>query len=170
MLDLLLPLLLLLGASAVFLRVDVFDAFSTGAEKGLRTLFALSCRLIPLLCATSMLRASGAIDLASRLLSPLFSRLGISPELLPVMLLRPISGSAALASAAELISAVGPDSETGRIAASVLASGETTLYVIGLYGGGKPVLHGGKLLFSTWIGMLFAILSVILTIRLFFSN
>lgn len=170
MLDLLLPLLLFAGISAVFFRVDSFDAFATGAERGLRTLWDMAARLIPLLCIIGVFRASGAVGLVSGLLHPVFSRMGVDPALLPLFLLRPISGSAALASAAELMGQAGPDSETGLIAASVLASGETSLYVIGLYGGKQPLRHGRQLLFSTCAGTLAAIISVILTIRLFFSN
>lgn len=168
MTDLLLPVLLLITASMVFRRVDTFDAFSQGAERGLRMLCGMAARLIPLLCVIGMFRASGAISLLSGLLSPLFSAFDLSPDLLPLFILRPISGSASLAVAADLIFQAGPDSETGRIAASVLASGETTLYVIGLYGGDDALINSGKLLFSTWIGMLAALLSVIMTIRLFF--
>ena len=158
MLDLLLPLLLLAGVSTVFFRLDPFDAFTTGAERGLRTLWDMAARLVPLLCIIGIFRASGAVELVAGLLHPVFSRLGLDPALLPLFLLRPISGSAALASAA------------GLIAASVLASGETSLYVIGLYSGKQPLRHGCRLLFSTWAGTLSAIISVILTIRLFFSN
>lgn len=170
MLDLLLPLLLLAGVSTVFFRLDPFDAFTTGAERGLRTLWDMAARLVPLLCIIGIFRASGAVELVADLLHPVFSRLGLDPALLPLFLLRPISGSAALASAAGLIAQAGPDSETGLIAASVLASGETSLYVIGLYSGKQPLRHGCRLLFSTWAGTLSAIISVILTIRLFFSN
>ena len=84
--------------------------------------------LVGLLTAVSMLRASGALDLAARLLAPLLDRVGVPSELLPLMLVRPISGSAALGVGAELIGTYGPDSYLGRVAAVMLGSTETTFY------------------------------------------
>ena len=82
-----------------------------------------------------MLRASGALELAAGALAPLMERVGLSPELLPLMLVRPISGSAALGVGAELISAYGPDSRLGRTAAVMLGSTETTFYTVAVYFG-----------------------------------
>ena len=82
-----------------------------------------------------MLRASGALDALTRLLAPLFSLLGIPVETAPLMLLRPVSGSGALAVAGELIGEYGADSLIGRTAAVMLGSTETTFYVIAVYFG-----------------------------------
>ena len=92
-----------------------------------------------LLTAVSMLRASGALDLAARLLAPLLDRVGVPSELLPLMLVRPISGSAALGVGAELIGTYGPDSYLGRVAAVMLGSTETTFYTIAVYFGAVGV-------------------------------
>ena len=86
-----------------------------------------------------MLRASGALDLAARCLAPLMERVGLPPELLPLMLVRPISGSAALGVGAELIANYGPDSTLGRTAAVMLGSTETTFYTIAVYFGAVGV-------------------------------
>ena len=85
--------------------------------------------------AVYMLRASGALELAALALAPLLERVGLDPELLPLMLVRPISGSAALGVGAELISTYGPDSQLGRTAAVMLGSTETTFYTIAVYFG-----------------------------------
>ena len=85
--------------------------------------------------AVYMLRASGALELAVLALAPLLERVGLDPELLPLMLVRPISGSAALGVGAELISTYGPDSQLGRTAAVMLGSTETTFYTIAVYFG-----------------------------------
>ena len=98
-------------------RVDVYSALIHGAEEGLETLLRIVPALVGLLTAVSMLRASGALDLAARLLAPLLDRVGVPSELLPLMLVRPISGSAALGVGAELIGTYGPDSYLGRVAA-----------------------------------------------------
>jgi len=116
-------------------RVDVYAALVQGAGEGLETLVRIVPALIGLMTAVYMLRASGALDLAAAALSPAMELLGLSPELLPLMLVRPISGSAALGVGAELITAYGPDSYLGRTAAVMLGSTETTFYTIAVYFG-----------------------------------
>ena len=120
-------------------RVDVYSALIHGAEEGLETLRRIVPALVGLLTAVSMLRASGALDLAARLLAPLLDRVGVPSELLPLMLVRPISGSAALGVGAELIGTYGPDSYLGRVAAVMLGSTETTFYTIAVYFGAVGV-------------------------------
>ena len=120
-------------------RVDVCYALIHGAEEGLETLLRIVPALVGLLTAVSMLRASGALDLAARLLAPLLDRVGVPSELLPLMLVRPISGSAALGVGAELIGTYGPDSYLGRVAAVMLGSTETTFYTIAVYFGAVGV-------------------------------
>ena len=116
-------------------RVDVYSALVQGAGEGLSTLVRIVPSLVGLMTAVYMLRASGALELAALALAPLLERVGLDPELLPLMLVRPISGSAALGVGAELISTYGPDSQLGRTAAVMLGSTETTFYTIAVYFG-----------------------------------
>ncbi len=116
-------------------RVDVYAALLKGAQEGLETVLRILPALIALLTAAAMLRASGALELAARALGPLLSALGLPAELLPLMLVRPISGSAALGVGADLMAAYGPDSTLGRTAAVMLGSTETTFYTIAVYFG-----------------------------------
>ena len=116
-------------------RVDVYGALVQGAGSGLETLVRIVPSLVGLMTAVYMLRASGALELAALALAPLLERVGLDPELLPLMLVRPISGSAALGVGAELISTYGPDSQLGRTAAVMLGSTETTFYTIAVYFG-----------------------------------
>ncbi len=116
-------------------RVDVYSALVDGARSGLETLARIVPALVALMAAVYMLRASGALELAAQALAPLMDRVGLPPELLPLMLVRPISGSAALGVGSELIGTYGPDSELGRTAAVMLGSTETTFYTIAVYFG-----------------------------------
>ena len=118
-----------------FHRVDVSSSLVQGAGEGLSTLVRIVPSLVGLMTAVYMLRASGALELAALALAPLLERVGLDPELLPLMLVRPISGSAALGVGAELISTYGPDSQLGRTAAVMLGSTETTFYTIAVYFG-----------------------------------
>ena len=123
----------------VFRGIDVYDALLRGAGEGLEVLFRIVPALVALMTAVYMLRASGALELAARALAPLLDRAGIPGEVLPLMLVRPISGSAALGVGAELIGAYGPDSYLGRVAAVMLGSTETTFYTIAVYFGAVGV-------------------------------
>ena len=118
-----------------FHRVDVYSSLVQGAGEGLSTLVRIVPSLVGLMTAVYMLRASGALELAALALAPLLERVGLDPELLPLMLVRPISGSAALGVGAELFSTYGPDSQLGRTAAVMLGSTETTFYTIAVYFG-----------------------------------
>jgi len=140
MAELLVPLLLLAaGCAALRKKEDVYSLLVEGAKDGLGTVGAVAPALIVLLSAISMLRASGFLDWFSEAAAPVCSFFGIPPELVPLMLIRPVSGSAALAVGAELIVSYGPDSVIGRTAAVMLGSTETTFYTIGVYFGAAGI-------------------------------
>ena len=133
---------LLLAAVAVCglgRRVDLYAALTRGAEEGLRTLLRIVPALVGLLTAVSMFRASGAMEQLTTLLSPLLTLLGIPPETAPLLLIRPMSGSGALAVGTELMTCFGPDSYIGRVAAVMLGSTETTFYTIAVYFGSAGI-------------------------------
>ena len=115
--------------------VDVYDALAQGAGGGLEVMLRIFPALVGLMTAVAMLRASGVLELAAEVLAPLLDRVGLPAQLLPLMLVRPISGSAALGVGAELIQTYGPDSQLGRTAAVMLGSTETTFYTIAVYFG-----------------------------------
>lgn len=134
MADYIVPLLLLI-VCAVALRKgeNAYDLMLTGAQRGLRLLFSIIPAMILLLTAVTMLRQSGAVEILSEFLSPVFSLFGIPPETVMLVLIRPISGSAALAVGADLMATYGPDSTIGRTAAVMLGSTETTFYIVSVY-------------------------------------
>ena len=133
---------LILAALALYgaLRgVDVFAAMTEGIADGLRVLLRIFPAVAALLCAVYALRASGALDALTGLLAPALRLLGIPVETAPLVLLRPISGSGALAVAGDIMARYGPDSLAGRTAAVMLGSTETTFYVIAVYFGAAGV-------------------------------
>lgn len=140
MTDYLVPVLLF-AASALVLRKkeNAYDLLLQGGAEGLRLLFSIVPALIALLTAVYMLRASGAVTLLSQVLRPVFSFFGIPPETAMLVLVRPISGSAALAVGAELMAEYGVDSAVGRTAAVMLGSTETTFYTISVYFGAAGI-------------------------------
>lgn len=138
--ELLIPVLLLaVSCAALAGKRDVYSLLVRGAGEGLETVLHILPALIVLLTAVSLLRASGALDTLARLCAPLCRLLGIPPETLPLVLIRPVSGSAALAVGSELMAAYGVDSQIGRTAAIMLGSTETTFYTISVYFGAAGI-------------------------------
>lgn len=135
---------MLLAALAVYgtgKRVDVYNALTHGAEEGLTVLLRIVPALVGLLTAVSMFRASGAMEWFSQLFSPVLELLGIPAETAPLLLIRPVSGSGALAVATDLLQTYGPDSYVGRVAAVMLGSTETTFYTIAVYFGSAGIFR-----------------------------
>lgn len=140
MVDYLVPILLLV-ASVVALRKkeDVYTHLLNGAADGLKILFSLVPSMVMLMTAVFMLRSSGAVEEIGRILGPVFRFFGIPAETAILVLIRPLSGSAALAVGAELMGTYGPDSLIGRTAAIMLGSTETTFYTISVYFGAAGI-------------------------------
>ena len=132
-------ILLIASAAALRKRENAYDILLDGAADGLKLLYAIVPALILLLTAVHMLKASGAVEILGRILSPLFSFFGIPPETALLVLIRPISGSAALAVGADLMARYGPDSAIGRTVAVMLGSTETTFYAISVYFGAAGI-------------------------------
>lgn len=138
--ELLIPALMLaVSCTAMAGKRDVYSLLVTGAEDGLHTVLRILPPLIILLTAVHMLRSSGAMDLLASALTPLCSWIGIPPETVPLILIRPISGSAALAIGSELMATYGVNSEIGRTAAIMLGSTETTFYTVSVYFGAAGI-------------------------------
>ena len=140
MIDYIVPLILLLAtAFALRKKENAYNLLLTGGAEGLQLLITLVPALVMLLTAVSMLRASGAMEVLGNWLSPVFSFFGIPPETSLLVLVRPISGSAALGVGAELMAEYGPGSLVGRTAAIMLGSTETTFYTISVYFGAAGI-------------------------------
>jgi spore maturation protein B len=149
-------------------REDVFGAMTLGAKSGLKTVLGILPALIALLPGIYMLRASGFIDALTSLLEPVFSFLGIPSETAPLVLLRPLSGSGALAVAGEVMKESGADSLPGRTAAVMLGSTETTFYVIAVYFGAAGIKKSRHALPSALIADAAGFLAAAFFTRLFF--
>ncbi len=140
MTDYIVPLILFFSLALTLRKKEnAYAIAQEGAAEGLKVLLSILPSLILLLTAVHMLRASGAMTLISRFLAPAFSWLGIPPETSMLVLIRPISGSAALAVGAELMAEYGVDSLIGRTAAVMLGSTETTFYTISVYFGAAGI-------------------------------
>lgn len=169
MTDYIVPLLLL-TACAVALRKkeNTYGLLLDGAQDGFKLLISLIPTLILLLTAVTMLRASGAVEILSQLCAPVFRFFGIPPETAILVLIRPISGSAALAVGTELMAHYGVDSLIGRTAAVMLGSTETTFYTISVYFGAAGIHKTRYTVPAALIADFIGFLMASLTVRLFF--
>lgn len=128
-----------LAAAAMGRRTDVYGALTDGAAEGLRVLGRILPALVVLLSAVQMFRASGAMELLTGPLSPVLEGLGIPPETAVLLLVRPVSGSGALAVGSQLMEQYGPDSYIGRVTAVMLGCSETTFYTVAVYYGAAGI-------------------------------
>ena len=160
---------LFLGVSGVALarRADVYGALLDGGRQGLELVKTILPALVMLLTALELFRASGAMEALARLLGPAAELLGIPAETLPLVLVRPLSGSAALAVGAELLAAHGPDSLVGRTAAIMLGSTETTFYTVSVYFAAAGVKRSRYAIPAALIADLTGFISAALTARVF---
>jgi spore maturation protein B len=149
-------------------RVAVFDQFAEGAKEGLSMVGRLFPFLLGMLVAINVLRASGALDAFSNLLSPLLNLLHWPAETLPLALLRPLSGSGAMAFTADLLQRYGPDSLIGMIASTMQGSTDTTLFIITVYFGSVGVKRIRHALAAGLVADLVAMLAAIWLCQLLF--
>lgn len=120
-------------------RLPVYDAFVDGAKQGIASAGAILPFLVAMLPVLALLNASGVLSAFVRFVSPGLTWLGIPMEALPVMLMRPLSGSGAMAMLERTLSDVGPDSYPGRVASALMGSSETIFYTVALYMGAAGV-------------------------------
>lgn len=128
------PLVILIIVAQGFKeRKNTFDIFQKGAKEGIEIVVNIFPTLIGLFMAINVLRASGIIDLIINIISPILNILKIPSEIMPLAMLRPISGSASMAVGIDIMKTYGVDSKIGMIISTIMGSTETTLYTIAIY-------------------------------------
>ena len=157
------------GVYGLYRRVDVYGALTKGAEEGLSVLLRVLPSLVGLLTAVYMFRASGAMDFLGRLLAPVLEWAGVPSETAPLLLVRPVSGSAALAVGSEIMETCGPDSYAGRVAAVMLGSSETTFYTVAVYCGAAGIVRTRYTIPAALLADLTMFLLSAFAVRLFFG-
>lgn len=165
--DIILPLIIaIFVCMGLIKRVGVFDCFLEGAKQGLLTACTIAPTLVGIITAVSMLRASGAIEALTNLISPIAECLGFPPQIVPAALLRPISGSGSTALVLDVFETMGPDSLCGRILSIMAGSTETTVYAIALYYGSIGVKKARHTLVSGLTADFTAVVFSVLCARL----
>lgn len=150
-------------------KVPVFDIFLKGAKEGMQILYSIAPTIIGLVFAVDLLRSSGAIDAICTFIEPAADFLSFPKEIVPMVLLRPVSGSGSTALLTSLYEDCGPDSFAGRVASVLAGSSETTFYAIAMYFGCIKVKKIRHTLFAAIIADITAAVMSVLTVRFYFG-
>ncbi|MDD3014026.1 MAG: spore maturation protein [Candidatus Gastranaerophilales bacterium] len=160
--------LVLIPLWAVYKKVAIYDTFVDGAKEG----FSVGVKIIPylvgILVAIGMFRASGAIDFIAHALSPFLNYIGMPADILPLAIIRPLSGSGALGIMTEIAGKYGGDSYMARLAAVMTGSSETTFYVLAVYFGAVGIKKVRHALIAGLIADLAGIMSALVICRIIF--
>ena len=150
-------------------KVKVYPVFVEGAKEGFQVAIRVIPPLVAVVVALGMLRASGAMDGLAALLAPLTSRIGIPASVLPMVLVRPLSGGAALGVVADVLRSEGPDSYAGRLASVMAGSTETTFYVLAVYFGAVGVTRYRQALPAALLADLAGFAASVVAVRFLFG-
>ena len=148
--------------------IKVYESFVEGAKGGFQMAIRIIPYLVAILVAVGMLRGAGAIDMLARWLGPLLNRIGFPVEILPLAIMRPLSGSGSMGIVTELIKVHGPDSFLGRLAASAYGSTETTFYVLAVYFGAVGIKKTRYALISGLVADVVSLAAAIIICRFMF--
>lgn len=162
-----LPVILLLFILAgAIKKVNVFSAFLKGAAGGMRSFVSVAPALIALVFGVKLFRSSGLIDLISGVVSPLTQKLGMPEGILPLALLKPVSGSGSTAMLCDIFDTYGTDSLTGLTASVLCCSSETTFYTIAVYYGSCKVSNTRHTVAAALCGDIAAVIFSILFVNI----
>jgi len=163
-------LLFIIPVLAIKNKVKVYETFIDGAKGGFEVAIKIIPYLVAILVAIGMFRASGAMDLFVKMISPLTDLIGMPAEALPAALMRPLSGSGTLGIASEVMKEHGPDSFIGRLVSTFFGSTETTFYVIAVYFGAVGIKKTRHAVPAGLIGDLAGLLAALFICKLVFGN
>lgn len=157
------PLIILgIVSYSFFEKNKVYDNFLEGAKEGVKIVYNIFPTLVGLFVAVGVLRNSGILDLIINILTPIMEKINIPTEIMPLALLRPISGSAATAIATDIMQTFGVDTKIGKMASIIMGSTETTLYTIAVYTSCINVKKTRGIIWAALFGDLIGIISSII--------
>ena len=149
-------------------KINVYDTFLEGAKEGLMTTFSIFPAIIAMIFAINIFLDSNVLGFIMKLFMPLLGNINMPLEIIPMALLRPVSGTASLAIMNDIFKSFGPDSFIGRLASVLQGCTDTTIYVIALYFGTVKIT---KIRHALWGGLfadLIGIIAAVILTNLFF--
>ncbi len=161
-------ILILFVVTGAFKRINVFSAFFNGAADGMRSFVGVAPALIALVFSVKLFRSSGIIEFLSGFISPVTEKLGMPDGILPLALLKPVSGSGSTALLCDIFDTYGPDSITGLTASVLCCSSETTFYTIAVYYGSCKVSNTRHTIAAALCGDIAAVIFSVLFVNIMF--
>lgn len=161
-------IILLIVIYGLFQKIKVFDLFLDGAKEGIQILISIFPTLIGLFVAIGALRSSGILDFIINLLSPILDIFNFPTEIMPLALIRPISGSGSIAVATDIMKTYGVDSNIGLMSAVIMGSTETTVYTIAVYSSSVGIKNTRFVLYASLLADLVGILVSVLAVSIIF--
>lgn len=151
--------------AGVIRKINVFDCFIQGAEKGLGTVVKLIPVLSALMLAVTVFTKSGAVNFVTKSLSGIFGFFGIPEDVIPLCLLSPVSGSGSLSVYEDILVRCGPDSYAGRVASVIAGATETTFYAVSVYLGASGIKKSGAVIPCALLGDIVSFICAALTVK-----
>lgn len=146
---------------AIIKKIPIYEVFTDGAKDGFNVAIKILPYLVAIMVSISMFRASGAIEMLSSAMSGILVKLNLPPDVLPVILVRPLSGSAALGLFSDIATTAGAASYSTKLAAVMVGSSETTFYVLSVYFGSVGIT---KFRYALWVGIMADIIAAVMSI------
>lgn len=156
-------LLFIILTIGIIKKVPIYEEFTDGAKDGFKVAVNIIPYLVAIVVGISMLRASGAIEMAANFLAPVLIKFHVSADTLPLMIVRSLSGSAALGVFSDIANSLGPDSYATKLAAVMVGSSETTFYVLAVYFGAVGI---SKIRYALIVGLLADIVGIIAAVSI----
>ena len=154
-------ILILILTMGLIKKVPLYEVFTDGAKDGFKVSINIIPYLVAIIVAISMLRASGIIEMSSHLLAPILTKFNIPVDVMPIMIVRSLSGSAALGIFSDIAHSLGPDNYATTLAAVMVGSSETTFYVLAVYFGAVGI---SKLRYALVVGLLADLVGIFLSV------
>ena len=159
-------IILMIVIYGVIEKKEVFDKFIEGAKEGIKIVINIFPTLIGLFLAVGTLRSSGVLDMAIKLIEPLLHMMNFPTEIMPLALLRPISGSSSIAVATDIMKTFGVDSQIGIMAGVIMGATETTLYTIAVYSSSVKIKKTRFVLVASLTADIVGIITSVIVCRL----
>lgn len=163
------PIIIGIAAFGLLRKVELFDAFKEGAKDGIKSLISIAPSLIGLVLAVTMLNACGFFEIVSDFLKPACNFIGLPSEIIPLALIRPISGSGSFAVLSDILSSNGADSMVGKMASVIAGSTETTFYAVAVYYGAAGIKNTRYTIPAALTADIAGIIFAVLTVKFFGS-
>lgn len=164
------PIMFIVVTYGMFKKVPVYEVFTTEAKEGFSTAVRIIPYLVAMLVAIAIFRASGAMNLLISAISPTLNAVGFPPEIMPMAIMRSLSGGGSQGLMVDMMNTHGPDSFLGNLASIIMGSSETTLYVLAVYFGSIAIRKSRHAVVVGLLADIVAVVASVIICRMMFPG